>query len=185
MPEGTLDALRRQLDLEAQAEKLVTIPSDFYSKLSLYSQSLRRSSASGGSELTLRLAAAQSLLIEGMTRSLIETRTAKAIRQNDVASLLPEERYVCSTRQAHQRRLAAFVQAVSEGSPSFIEFANRKESQRNVTVRFVKPVAEMVGLDMKRYGPYEVEDVASIPSSNADILISNGDAVEILPREDA
>ncbi|HYC26790.1 MAG TPA: hypothetical protein VEB67_02065 [Nitrososphaerales archaeon] len=184
MADGALESLRRQLDAETQSEKLGPLPIDFYSKLSAYSQGLRRASATGGSEVTQRLASAQAKLIDGMVRTLLEVRMAKATKQADFVHLLPEERYVSHAQETYARRFADFVQAVSEDSPSFIEFAHRKESQRSVKVRFVRPVAEMVGLDMKRYGPYQPEDVASIPASSADILISSGDAVEIRVREE-
>ena len=76
------------------------------------------------------------------------------------------------------------VEAVSSGQPSFVEFAHLSEAQRNVTVKFVKHVNELVGLNMRRYGPFEAEDVASIPAASADILIAGGDAVEIYTRDD-
>ena len=76
------------------------------------------------------------------------------------------------------------VEAVSSGQPSFVEFAHMTESQRNVTVKFLKHVNELVGLDMKRYGPFEAEDVASIPAASADILIAAGDAMEVYTRDD-
>ena len=76
------------------------------------------------------------------------------------------------------------VQAVASGQPSFVEFAHLSESQRNVTVKFVKHVDELVGLDMRRYGPFEAEDVASIPAASADILIAGGAAVEVYTRDE-
>ena len=111
-------------------------------------------------------------------------RTKKATQQNALPQLLPEERYVCSAEQKFQRRFQTMVEAVSEGQPSFIEFAHLNETRRNVTVRFVKHVNELVGLDMRKYGPFEADDVASIPAASADILIAAGDAVEIYTRDD-
>jgi DNA replication factor GINS len=99
--------------------------------------------------------------------------------------LLLEERYVCSAGQKFERRLTTMVDAVSQGKPSFVEFAHHTEAQRDITVKFVKHVNELVGLDMRRYGPYEVDDVASIPAASADVLIAGGDAVEIFPRDDS
>jgi len=37
---------------------------------------------------------------------------------------------------------------------------------------------------MKHYGPYEPEDVASLPSSSADVLVAAGDAIEVHTRDD-
>lgn len=185
MAETTLEYLKRHLESEAQSAALLQLPNDFYSKISAYSQKLRRSSGSGNSEVAVRLIARQAGMIESMAREILALRARKATQQNALLQLLPEERYVCSTQQKFQRRFDTFVDAVSAGQPSFIEFAHRSEAERNMTVRFTKHVNELVGFDLRRYGPFETDDVASIPAANADILVAGGDAVEIYTREEA
>jgi hypothetical protein len=184
MPETTLEYLRRRLDSESQTESLLPLPSDFYSSLSAYSQKLKRSAGTGSSETSIRMISTQTKMIESMVRQLLRLRMKKAMEQNSLPQLLPEERYVCSAEQTYQRRFRTLVDAVSSGQPSFIEFAHLTESQRSVTVKFIKHVNELVGLDMRHYGPFEVEDVASIPAVSADILIAGGDAVEVYTRND-
>ena len=184
MAETTLEYLKRRLDSEIVSETLTPLPTDFYSALSNYSQKLKRSAGSGSSEVSVRLFATQARMIESMVRQLLKIRTKKAIHQNALLQLLPEERYVCSAEQKFRRRFETMVEAVSSGQPSFIEFAHASESQRSVTVRFVKRVNELVGLDMKHYGPFEADDVASIPAASADILVAGGDAVEVHTRDD-
>ncbi len=184
MSETTLDYLKRRLDSEAISIGLLPLPNDFYSKLSAYSQKLKRSAGSGASEVSVRLAVTQRKMIESMVSQLLRLRTKKAMQQNALLQLLPEERYVCSAEQKFQKRFQTLVEAVSSGQPSFVEFAHLTESQRSVTVRFTKHVNELVGLDMRRYGPFDAEDVASIPAASADILISGGDAVEVYTRDD-
>jgi DNA replication factor GINS len=185
MPEATLDYLKRQLDSESQSPTLVALPNDFYSKLAAYSQKLRRASGSGNSEAIVRLIGVQQRMIASMARDLLSLRAKKAAQQNALLQLLPEERYVCSAQQRFKRRFDTFVEAVSSGQPSFVEFAHRSESERSVTVRFTKHVNELVGFDLRRYGPFEAEDVASIPAASADVLIAGGDAVEVYTREEA
>jgi DNA replication initiation complex subunit (GINS family) len=184
LAETTLANLKRRLDSESQSEGLQPLPSDFYSVISAHSQKLKRSSASGASELSVRLIATQTKMLESMVRQLLKLRTSKAMRHNTVLQLLPEERYVCSAEQKFRRRFEKLVEAVSTGQPSFVEFAHTEESRRNVTVRFLKRVDELVGLDLRHYGPFEVEDVASIPAASADILIAGGDATEVYTRDD-
>jgi len=184
MPETTLEYLKRRLDSESRSDGLLPLPSDFYSGIATYSQKLKRSANSGSSEISVRLTATQSRMIESMVRQLLKLRTAKAIRQNAVLQLLPEERYVSSAEQKFQKRFQVFVEAVASGQPSFVEFAHLNESGRSVTVKFVKKVAELVGLDMRHYGPFEPDDVASIPAASADILIAGGEAVEVYTRDD-
>lgn len=184
MPETTLEGLKRRLDSESQSQSLLPLPVDFYSALAAYSQKLRRSASSGASDVAVRLTATQSRMIESMVAQLLKLRTKKAMNQNALSLLLPEERYVCSAEQKFQRRFQTMVEAVSAGQPSFVEFAHLSETRRSVTVRFVKHVNELVGLDMRRYGPFETEDVASIPAASADILIAGGDAVEVYTRDE-
>jgi DNA replication factor GINS len=163
----------------------LVLPGDFYSKLASYSQKLKRSTGSGSSEVIIRLAEVQTRLLQSMVRQLLSLRLKKARQNGVISKLLPEEKYISSAEQKFERRLSTMVEAVSQGKPSFVEFANRTESQRNVTVKFVKHVNELVGLDMRRYGPYEVDDVASMPAASADVLIVGGDAVEVYTREDS
>jgi DNA replication factor GINS len=182
LAETTIDLVKRHLDSEMQSDELQQLPSDFYSKVSQYSQKLRRSAGSGNSEVTIRLISRQTEMIESMTRQLLGLRARKAAAGNTFLQLLPEEKYVCSTQQSFQRRFDAFIEALSAGKPSFIEFAHRTESARNMIVRFIRHTNELVGADLRRYGPFEENDVASIPAANAAILIAGGDAVEVYVR---
>ena len=184
MPETTLEYLRRKLDLESQSEPLQPLPSDFYSNLAAYSQKLKRSAGSGSSDIAVRLTATQSEIIESMVRQLLRLRTQKAMRHDALLQLLPEERYVCSAEQKFQRRFETMVEAVSRGQPSFVEFAHLNEARRSVTVRFVKRVNELIGLDMRRYGPFEADDVASIPAASAVIFFYVWESLDIYTRDD-
>jgi DNA replication initiation complex subunit (GINS family) len=50
-------------------------------------------------------------------------------------------------------------------------------SHKRMTLRFTKSIPAIIGLDMKTYGPFMVEDVASLPVENAKILVKQGLAV--------
>jgi DNA replication initiation complex subunit (GINS family) len=52
-----------------------------------------------------------------------------------------------------------------------------KPAPKRVTVRFSKPIPAIMGSDMKSYGPFVAEDVASLPELNAKILVKQGLAV--------
>jgi DNA replication factor GINS len=165
-----------------QSEALHQLPVDFYSRITQYNQKMRRTAGAGSAEATVRLLSRQTAMISSMTRQLLSIRTKKATG-NLSLQLLPEERYVVSIRESFQRRFDTFVDAITEGKPSFIEFAHRNESMRSMVVRFLKHTDEIVGGDMRRYGPFEVNDVASISASEAAILIAGGDAVEVRIRQ--
>jgi DNA replication factor GINS len=179
-----LEYLKKALDSEMQAAVLLRLSNDFYSRISVYSQKLKRSAGPSNSEVANLLIAKQTRMIDSMVKQLLTVRANKATRLHAFPQLLPEERYVCSAQQKFQKRFETFIEAISAGRPSFVEFAYKSEAERSISVRFTKHVDELVGLHLRRYGPFEVEDVASLPAANADILIAGGDAVEICTRDE-
>jgi DNA replication initiation complex subunit (GINS family) len=44
---------------------------------------------------------------------------------------------------------------------------------------FSKRVPSVIGSDMKTYGPFEIEDLASLPIENARIMINQGSADKV------
>ncbi len=46
-------------------------------------------------------------------------------------------------------------------------------------IRFLRDVPNIIGIDMKKYGPFKKEDVASLPVSNAELLISRKAAIKV------
>ncbi|MBS3097247.1 hypothetical protein J4209_00460 [Candidatus Woesearchaeota archaeon] len=61
-----------------------------------------------------------------------------------------------------------------------VKAENKKETQ---LVRFLHAVPKFVGRELEEYGPFEEEDVASLPSDIAQILINKRRAEEIEEEE--
>jgi len=69
-----------------------------------------------------------------------------------------------------------FSRNVLRGHSSNIE----KGANPTVEVlRFIQETPALVGSDMKTYGPFGLEDIATLPPENARILIKQGVAVEV------
>lgn len=62
--------------------------------------------------------------------------------------------------------------------PRLIPSKSRGESDF-IVLRFHKPLPAIMGIDLKAYGPFKPEDVASIPRENALNLIRRGLAKEV------
>jgi len=58
-----------------------------------------------------------------------------------------------------------------------------REPKKRV-LRFLKEIPAIIGADMKTYGPFKPEDVASLPLENARILTKQGIAVEVEVKVD-
>ena len=49
-----------------------------------------------------------------------------------------------------------------------------KKPSKRVIVRILKDIPALIGSDMQSYGPFLIEDVASLPSENAKLLVKQG-----------
>jgi hypothetical protein len=54
---------------------------------------------------------------------------------------------------------------------------SRQEQRKRITLRFSKDIPQVMGTDMKPYGPFIVEDIASLPVQNAKIVVKQNLAV--------
>ena len=48
-----------------------------------------------------------------------------------------------------------------------------------ILIRLLKDVPLIIGIDMRSYGPFKKEDMASLPATNAELLISRDAAVKV------
>jgi DNA replication initiation complex subunit (GINS family) len=187
---STIERLRQTLESEEASEALTVMPAETYIKLAGYAQKLRATAGSNTNDAPGRLAKKQLWLMEGMIRRLLHLRLAKAakeeaiIQQDDQSprpsrNLLPEERYVNDVLQQLAKKEERFVKAVVDGQPSFFTLVQRRETQRMTTVRISKHVGEIIGADLKRYGPFEVNDVARLPVGNAQVMVASKQAVPV------
>jgi len=187
---STIERLRQALESEEASAALTALPAETYTKLAGYAQKLRMTTGSNTNDAPGRLAKKQLWLIEGMIRRLLHLRLAKAAKEEATMqqgdepvrssrNLLPEERYINDVLQQLAKKEERFVKAVVDGQPSFFTLVQRRETQRMTTVRISKHVGEIIGADLKRYGPFEVNDVARLPLGNAQVMVASKQAVPV------
>jgi DNA replication initiation complex subunit (GINS family) len=186
----TVERLKQVLESEEASEELAAIPTDTYVRLSGYAQKLRVTMGSGNDDMPRRLARKQLWLIEVMTKRLLQVRLSKARRATQegqpaspTKNLLPEEAYIDDMLQQSAKKEERFLKAVVDGQPSFFTLVQRRETQRMTTVRISKRLGEIMGADLKRYGPFEVNDVARIPRGNAEVMVASSQAVPVSDDE--
>lgn len=172
----TIDSLKQLLDSEEQSETLTKLPRDIYPKIATYIQKLRKSADMNADDPGSRLTKRELWIIEGMGRQLLNRRLSKAMRQKDSKELLPEERYLHELHLEFERMREKFSNALANGQPSVFVLLQKNQMEKMVTVSFQRPLGEIVGFDLRRYGPFKTHDVATLPAANADALVSSGDA---------
>ena len=55
------------------------------------------------------------------------------------------------------------------------------EGSSNMLLRILQPIPRLVGVDLQEYGPFQKEDLVTLPRENALVLIARGVASEVKP----
>src|SRR5207245_891111 len=120
-------------------------------------------------------------MITEMTSLLLKIRIEKASNADelDYSNLLDEERFILDSEDELRQRKDTILSATLNGRIKLLETVSQNHKSRSVVLRFLKPIDQIVGTDLHTYGPFDAEDVATIPFENARALISKKIAVKI------
>ena len=177
-----IETLEQLLEAEEHSERSIKLPPDIYSRIAVYTQKLRKG-MTADEDAVSRITRKQLQLICGMAGQLLDRRLTKTIDQGNIRDLLPEEKYLFDEYTRSKLTHDKFMSALTNGQPSFFAILQQQQMHRMMTVRFTKPLEEVIGFDLNRYGPFKIHDLAQIPAGNAEALISNGDAVEVHTKD--
>lgn len=121
-------------------------------------------------------------LLAASARLLMETRQHKirtGVEPLDYSKLTDEEKYLLHAKRESNHRTNEVIVAIVKGRAKVLESISAKVRSKRIVVRFLKPMEPFVGVDTNRYGPFQQEDVASLPFENARSMVENGIAVEV------
>ncbi|MFQ5941028.1 MAG: hypothetical protein ACE5KA_04945 [Nitrososphaerales archaeon] len=131
-----------------------------------------------GIEATVKNAVSQ--LICNITKLLLNTRLEKIKNSKiDYSNLTEEEQFLLESEKNLRIHFDELLSATIEGRLKVLETIGLKAKTAQVLLRFLKPMEAISGVDNRRYGPFEEEDVAVLPFENAKQLIEVGSAVEL------
>lgn len=163
---------------EIENEELGNLTLDFYSKLSDYINSLREENAlETKKSIKSKLLLHELKHVTCMTEELILTRYQKLIKIIDtkkkvpISTLAAEEKKIFPNLLSFINDYQLFRNNLFQGNNKVV---NVKKSPKRVVLRVLKDIPALIGSDMKTYGPFQVEDVASLPPDNAELLIKQG-----------
>lgn len=167
---------------EKENAELQRLPKDFYSKTIHYVGRIRQE----GRMLEQRspkakLVSKELLNAKRLVEELLELRFEKIVKEvtlkpvrKDLLALEEQTTLVGIMNSAASFRY--FLKEALQGKVSKVE--DHTQSTR-IMLRFLKKTPAIAGSDLKVYGPFAVEDVATLPIDNAKVLIEHGVAVEI------
>ena len=177
------DELYEAWKKEKENVEIQGLPKNFYAKIAEYVKKIREEHRMLDKKTTkARLLKREFKNVKNMTEELIRLRYDKALKKSLAREIVPRDILTEEEEKLHGEILPlaeayqALLKDILQGRSSRIE---KEEKPKKILLRFVKEIPAIVGSDMKTYGPFEPEDIATLPSENARILIKQGVAVEV------
>ncbi len=187
---------------EVGEASLAGLPRDFYVKIADYLKRMREENRLPDKKsVKVSLLEHEAKNVTLMLEELLWARYRKLLKTISQNQTLPselltaEEAKMCESFVVFSDAYQKFTRDLLQGeiipvSPSASQPVSQPQSvprieakaevavsHARVTLRFTKSIPAIMGADMKSYGPFLVEDVASLPADNAKILVKQGLAV--------
>jgi len=177
------DELYEAWKKEKENVEIQRLQKNFYAKIAEYVKKIREERRMLDKKTTkARLLKGEFTSAKKMIEDLIRLRYDKALKKSLARETVPREVLTEEEEKLYGEILPlaeayqAFLRDILLGRLSHIE---KEEEPKRILLRFVQEIPAIVGSDMKTYGPFEPEDIATLPSENARILIKQGVAVEV------
>jgi DNA replication initiation complex subunit (GINS family) len=159
------------------------LPDDFYQRAAGYLKGLEDDAASTDvhaiqGHLILKEKEVARRLLEELRQTRLQkivnaTRNGKTVNSMNLTE--EEKKLVASVNES----LTSFKE---NRSPQPLHASVQEVNTELAVVRFLQDIPEIVGVDLKIYGPYKKEDVGSLPKENAQALIMQGAAIQVEVR---
>lgn len=168
---------------ELESVELGRLPPDFYSRVADYLRRLRKESRMLDKRtVKARLLKSEMWNVKRMLRELLRVRYRKLVRKVAKCQKIPPD-----SLSIEEEKIYVGVLPLAEAFQSFaknllrghVPKVNVEREHKRAVLRFLRAVPAIIGADMKTYGPFKVEDVASLPFENAKILVKQGLAEKV------
>lgn len=163
---------------ETENDSIQEINPDFYRKLSDFIGDLKKQEFDGVENNIKKV------IIDTateLTSLFINIRLEKISKSSNIyfQNLLDEEKFILDAEEERRERAEMILSATINGKSKFLESISQNHKTKTVVVRFLQEVDEIIGADLEKYGPFKIEDIATIPYENAQALITKNIATKV------
>jgi DNA replication factor GINS len=173
-----INSLHNTILRETENDSLLEIKPNFYRNLSDFIGNLKKQEFDG---VENKIKDTMIEMASELTSLLIHIRLEKISNSDDfdISYLLDEEKFILDSREEQNERTEMILSATINGKSKFLESLAENHKIKKVVIRFLSEVDEIIGADLEKYGPFKIEDIATIPYENAQALIANNIATKV------
>jgi DNA replication factor GINS len=173
---------------EKETTEIQALPKDFYAKLAKYIKRMKDESRMLDEKMVrAKLLRRESQNVKKMVKELVHMRYEKALKKTMNGEVIAkevltheEEKLLGEVSPSLESYQTLLKDIVNGRSP---RLSVKEEKPKTIILRFIQEIPAIIGADMKTYGPFKPEDIASLPIENARILIKQGVAIEVETKE--
>jgi DNA replication factor GINS len=167
---------------EKSEKTLQRLPSPFYVEVRSLLSECCASSATTSQDRTEKAITERELkVLQRLSTEIAKTRMKKIVDaalsgQNIETEMLPdEEAEFAKIVATHVGDYYHFVDEMVLGETPPVEKATSKPAEARLeVVCFLSDFPAIIGVDLKTYGPFKSEDIATLPTENASALVGQG-----------
>lgn len=167
---------------EVTEPSLGALPSDFYSRITSYLRKIKEENRMLDKKtVKATLLEHEATHVKRMLQELVWARYKKLIKVSTKIQKLPSELLAFEEAQIFESFIP-FTDAYQKFAKNLLQgqvVTAEQETHKRCTLRFTKKIPQIIGADMKTYGPFIVEDIAALPIENAKIFVKQGLAVMV------
>ena len=173
-----INSLHNTVLRETENDSLLEIKPNFYRSLSDFIGNLRKQEFDG---VENKIKDTMIEMATELTSLLIHIRLEKISNSDDyeISHLLDEEKFILDSQEEQNERTEMILSATINGKSKFLESLAENHKIKKVVIRFLSEVDEIIGADLEKYGPFKIEDIATIPYENAQALIAKNIATKV------
>ena len=115
-------------------------------------------------------------IILSLIKKLIEIRSRKLFLNSTekltLSNLTLEERFLFNQIIKFKQKTETFLKNIEMGNTNKLDDMRKKVIRRTILVKVESNIPPFVGVDLKKYGPLEPEDIAILPSGNIEPFLN-------------
>lgn len=160
---------------ETENDTIQEVSPDLYISISNFVSKLKSEGYDG---IESKVKDALIMIITEIVSLLLKIRLGKALNTTHT-NLMNEEKFILDAQTEMEERKEMILSGLLNGKSKFLESISQKHKTKPIVVRFLKEIDQLVGADLEKYGPFKVEDIATIPYENAQALITKNTVAKI------
>lgn len=168
---------------EKENAEIQTLPRGFYNRLTGYVKKILEERRMLDEKSTkAKLLQREFKNVKSLVEDLVETRFKKYLRLTVAGKALPKDALTEEEDRIQEELQASFdlnrglLKDIYRGREPSVKSVRKP---KKVVVRLRLDIPALIGSDLKTYGPFKSEDIATLPLGNARALIEKGAAVEV------